>query len=290
MSGLSPGSAQAAFELLRLIGSQGLTGSAVIEGLRRIGGIAAAQVLELTQTLNWIALDDEGLLVVSSSGMRVLSASDYEGMLAQTLLDYAELVSPPWLQNATSGRARVIAFAEVGVKQMIVEGGLAEGTDERMVLFWDRLQALARGRRNDRLLAIGRGGERLSIAHETVRTGRQPRWVAIDSNEDGFDLLSVTVPGEPGLLAIEVKASTLGLRGQAHISRNEWETAMSGIAHLFHFWALPPGTTPKLAVIEARDLKSHVPEDRGEGTWEGVTIPFAPFEEFFADPLAACAL
>jgi hypothetical protein len=287
LSALSPGSAQAALELLRMIGTQGLTGAAVVEGLRRIGGIASAQVLELTQTLNWIALDENGLLVVSPSGIRVLAAPDYAGMIAQTLLDYAELVSPPWLQNALSGRARVLHFAEVGVQQLIVEAGLAEGTDERMVLFWDRLQALARGRRDDHLLTIGRDGERLSIRHETARTGRAPRWVAIDSNEDGFDLLSVTVAGERAPLAIEVKASTLGLRGAAHITRNEWDTAVSGIAHVFHFWASPLGAPPSLAVIEAADLRDHVPDDRGDGAWESVLIPFAPFEARFGEPLDA---
>lgn len=283
MTAISPGSAQAAFELLRLIGVQGLTGPAVIEGLHRIGGIAAAQVLDLTQGLNWIALADDGLLTVSPSGTRLLSLAGYEAMLTQVLLDHAELVSPPWLQNATSGRARVLAFADVGVRQMIVEAGLAEGADERVVTFWDAMAALARGRRDDRLLAIGRQGERLSIAHETGRTGAAPRWVAIDSNEDGFDILSVRSPGDRTPLAIEVKASTLGVRGGAHVTRGEWDTALAGMAHAFHLWDLRSASGPRLAVVAAADLDPHVPSDRGDGRWETTFVPFAPFADRFAD-------
>lgn len=284
---LSPGTAQAGFELLRLVGAQALTGQALVEGLRKIGGIASHQILELTQTLNWIALDDDGLLIASPAGVRLLALGAYEAMLTQALIDYTEIVAPPWLQNATSGRARVLAFADIGIKQTIVEAGLADGFDERVVTFWDTLAALARGLRADKLLAIGRDGERLSIAHETARTGRAPRWVAIDSNEDGFDLLSVRGPGDPGSMAIEVKASTLGVHGSGHITRNEWDTATSGIDHVFHFWDLRPSAQPRLAVISAAELQPHVPEDRGQGAWESVLVPFLPFAGHFSTTSAS---
>jgi len=280
---ISPGAAQAAFELLRLIGQQSLTGPALIEGLRRIGGIASAQVLDLTQSLNWIALDDSGLLTLSTSGGRLLELAGYEAMLAQALLDYAELLSPPWLQNATSGRSRVLSFADMGVKQMIVEAGLAQGADARVVDFWDALAALARGRRDDRLLAIGREGERLTIAYETARTGRAPRWVAIDSNEDGYDILSVREADDPTPLAIEVKTSTLGVRGGAHLSRNEWEVALEVEVHAFHFWAVQPGEAPRLAILSATQLSDHIPIDQGLGGWRDAQVPFSAFEDRFDD-------
>jgi hypothetical protein len=287
VSPISPGLAQASFELLRLIGVQGLTASALIDGLHRIGGISSAEVLRLTQRLNWIALGDDGLLAVSSSGRRLLELAGYEAMLARALLDFAELTSPPWLQNAMSGRARVLAFADVGVQQMIVEAGLAEGSEDWIVDFWATLSALARGRRDDRLLAIGRQGERLSLAHETVRTGRQPHWVAIDSNEDGFDILSVLDAGDRTPLAIEVKASTQSLNSGAHITRNEWDTAQSGMAHTFHFWDLKPGSPPRLAVLAAADLCKHMPEDQGKGNWESALVPFSAFAERFGQALLA---
>ena len=127
--------------------------------------------------------------------------------------DYIDVVLPPWVQNASFGRARVLSFAGSEIAQVFVEAGLAHGTDDGVVAFWDELAARARGQKSGRLTAIGRHGERLSLAYEENRTGQKPEWVAIENNADGYDVLSVVGSDNLRQLSIEVKTSTMGLAG-----------------------------------------------------------------------------
>lgn len=278
----SPGLAQSAFDLLRLIGRQGLTIPALLEGLRRIGGMPSQVVLEVTQTLNWVTLGDGGRLLAAQRGVRLLEDGCYASMLRRALLDYADILSPPWLQNASYGRMRVMSFAAIGIRQIMVEAGVAEGIQDDVVAFWDELATLARGRRDERLSAIGRHGERLTLAHEAERTGRVPRWVAIDNNADGFDVLSVYAPDNGAQLAIEVKTTSIGLAGSMFLTRAEWETATESSAYLFHLWDISRVSEPRLATISVDDMSCHIPKDLGEGRWGNVEVPFSVFTDRFA--------
>ena len=143
-------------------------------------------------------------------------------------------------KNASFGRMKVIAFAGNQIGQVFVEAGLADGTDDDVVAFWDAMAARARGQKNHRLTAIGRQGERLTIDHEEGRTGRKPKWMAIDNNEDGYDVLSIVDTEDPRSLSIEVKSSTMGLSGVFHLSRNESDRAEETENHSFHLWDMHP--------------------------------------------------
>lgn len=145
----------------------------------------------------------------------------YEAQLRQALLDYIDIEHPSWVQNASFGRSRVISFAGSQIAQVFAEAGLADGTSEAVVAFWDALAARARGQRDDRLTQIGRLGERLTIDYEAQRTGRRPSWIAIDNNADRYDVLSIVGPANPRQLTIEVKTSTQGTVGFAMLTRNE---------------------------------------------------------------------
>ncbi|WP_159628250.1 hypothetical protein [Massilia puerhi] len=71
------------------------------------------------------------------------------------------------------------------------EAYLAEGYDDEVVVFWDRLAAIARGQKDTSLSAIRRHKERLSLRYEKQRTGRDPQWRSIESNGDGYDVMSI---------------------------------------------------------------------------------------------------
>ncbi|MFA4952515.1 DUF3883 domain-containing protein [Brevundimonas sp.] len=236
--------------------------------------------LELSQTLNWLVVTDTGMLKASPAGLRVAACEHYEAALRRIVTDYAEALSPDWLQNAPWGRSRVLSFCPVGIHQVMVEAGVASGTDDEVVAFWDHLAALARGRRDDRLLEIGRRGERLTLAYEQARTGKEARWVAIDSNQDGFDVLSVRAKDDLTPLSIEVKTTT-SVAGGLHLTRNEWEQALDSIAHVFHIWIVTGSVSPKLAVISAEAMEDHIPADTGAGEWREVLIPISEFGELF---------
>jgi hypothetical protein len=236
MIAFSPGLAQGCFELLEISSRNPLTFPQIHAAFAYFGSIASTKVVTTAQGIGWLYANDEGIVSITPSGLRLLSIAGYEPMLRQSLLDYIDMERPPWVQNATYGRSRVIRFAGREIAQVFVEAGLAHSTEPEVVAFWDAMAALARGQRDGRLSQIGRQGERLSIAHELARTGRKPKWVAIDNNEDGYDVLSIVDSNDSRPLSIEVKASTMGLAGSLHLTRNEWERAQEAENHIFHIW------------------------------------------------------
>jgi hypothetical protein len=281
MTTLSPGVAQGCFDLLGIASRHTLSFPQIHSSFARFGSVDAGKVIETAQRLNWLRADDNGVAILTPWGSRLLEISGYEPMLRQALLDYIDVESPPWVQNATFGRARVLAFASSEVAQVFVEAQLSHGTDAQVVAFWDLLSARARGQKNSRSTSIGREGERLTIAHEEARTGRVPKWVAIDNNEDGYDVLSVVSASDTRQLSIEVKASTVGAAGAFHITQNEWERAQEVENHVFHVWAIKPGSSTALAVVTSAEMEEHIPVNSGSGNWELVEIPFSAFRANF---------
>lgn len=281
MIALSPGLAQGCFELLGIVARSTLTGSQVIASFPYLGTLSANKVIDTAMELKWLHLGDKGIATISPWGARLLGITGYEPMLRQAILDYIDVESPPWVQNATFGRSRVLAFVGKDIAQVFVEADLTQGTSDDVVAFWDALAGRARGQRNCRLATIGREGERLTIAFEARRTGKQPKWVAIDNNGDGYDILSVVSSNDPRQLSIEVKTSTLGFLGCFHLTRNEWERALEIDHHHFHLWAMQPSSNPVLAVVLPSEMEAHIPQNSGAGSWETVEIPFAAFKECF---------
>lgn len=281
MIAFSPGLAQGCFDLLGIASRNTLTFDEIHSSFAFFGSIPVSKVVETTQGLRWIRANDDGTVGVTSSGSQLLGVVGYEPMLRRALLDYIDIMHPPWVQNASFGRSRVLSFAGSEIAQVFVEAGLAHGTQEDVVAFWDELAARARGQKTDRLTSIGRHGERLSLAYEENRTGQKPQWVAIDNNADGYDLLSVVESDNLRQLSIEVKTSTLGLSGVFHLTRNEWERALEGIKHVFHLWDARANVVPSLAVVEPQEMQAHIPRDLGSGNWESVAIPFNAFASLF---------
>ena len=288
MIAFSPGLAQGCFDLLSIASRNTLTFHEIHSSFAYFGSIPASKVVETMQGLRWLRANDDGTVGVTPSGSQLLGIVGYEPMLRQALLDYIDVVVPPWVQNASFGRSRVLSFAGSEIAQVFAEAGLAHGTEENVIAFWDELAARARGQKIARLTAIGRHGERLSLTYEENRTGRKPEWVAIENNADGYDLLSIVESDNLRQLSIEVKTSTLGLSGVFHLTRNEWERALESVKHVFHLWDASANMLPRLAVIEPQEMHAHIPADLGSGSWESVAIPFNAFGSLFTPfPLAS---
>jgi hypothetical protein len=281
---LSPGVAQGVFELLSIVTRQQLTFADIHGSFGRLGGMPVAQVCEVAQRLGSVRADQMGLVRATDAGTAMIVEPHYPIRLRKVLLLFIDLEKPAWLQSATYGRQRVLRFVDQHLAQVFSEAGLVDGIDPEVVAFWDGLAAAARGRMNDRATEIGRQGERLTFEFETLRTGIQPKWVGVDNNADGYDLLSVIARGDPRSVSIEVKASTLGMQGSFHLTRNEWERACDVDHHLFHLWAIDERQERLLACITPTQMSAHMPINSGAGSWETVEVPFRAFEESFADP------
>jgi len=272
----SPGVLVGCFELMRLLGLHSIQLREVSSSFSRLGGVPIGDILITLQRLNWLQADPSGFAELTVSGRRIAELDSYELRVQAALLDYIDVVRPAWLQNAAYGRLRVRMFAGAAIAQVIDEAGLATGDDVATVAFWDALAARARGLKSDRLIEIGREGERLSIAHERARTKRDPKWVALDNNSDGYDVLSVVDAEDLRPLSIEVKATTMRVGGEFHITANEWQRAIGAEQHVFHLWALALNA-PRLTIVPVSTLLGHVPVNNGDGAWESVSIPFEVF-------------
>jgi hypothetical protein len=281
---LSPGLAQAGIALLDLLQRRPLSVPELLSGLPKVGGMSSTAAFSLAEAMAWLDINEAGQLQVSAAGLKVHSADRYEAALRCILFHYVETQKPDWLQNAVYGRSRVLNFCPVGIRQVFVEAGLAGAPDDEVVDFWDWLAGIARGFQNDHLLAIGRKGERLTLAHEEARTGTPPRWVAIESNQDGYDVLSIRAADDRAFLSIEVKASQGGMGGALHLSRHEWEIALDRPLHVFQLWDLSCAL-PRLATVSMEEMAAHIPTDAGAGGWEGVEVPFKAFESLFGPAL-----
>lgn len=272
---LSPSVAFGCVELLGIVSRNAVTPGGVLS--LSLGAVSPKDILDASLDLRWLATSENGLLAPTLRGERTLSAPDDLTRLRLLVLDHIDARIPPWLQLASAGRRELLLQAPAGIRQVLVEAGLAYGDDAETVSFWDTLAARARGMRNALLTETGRVGERLSIAHEKARTGRDPKWIALDSNADGYDVLSRVSSEDQRRLTIEVKASMQArLSGAFHLTRNEWSLAEESINHVFHLWDLG-SDTPRLAVLTVEQLAAHVPVDRGDGGWESARISFASF-------------
>lgn len=281
MKRLSPGLLQGCFELLTLTTKQPLTLPAIQSSFPRFASLPTEQIVEVCQTLNWLEASTSGIASATLVGARLIAEVGYEAMLRRALLDFIDVIRPTWIQNASYGRSRVLSFLPNDIAQVFVEADLAEGSSEDIVAFWDELAAHARGQRNDRLNQIGRIGERLTLAFEEVRTGKKPRWISIDNNADGYDVLSIVALSDPRKLSIEVKTSSVGLQGSFFLTRNEWDRAEEAEAHLFHLWDISTENHPVLAVVPISEMHSQISIDRGLGAWQQIEVPFCAFENEF---------
>lgn len=277
---LSPGVAYGCLELLRLVNTSRMS-LAGARNIHKLGVVSANRVIDCAFLLKWLEVDETGKLVLTVHGSSILGMSRTEDRLRQALLDIIVLTDPPWAQNARYGRRTFLKYAPPEITQICNESGLTQGSGHDVVLFWDYLSSQARGLRDVHLNDIGRKGEMLTIEYERRRTNSSPKWIAIDSNEDGYDVLSQLDDKNEQKLCIEVKTSSMGLRGNFYVTRNEWDSARTFMNYQIHLWDIS-GTHPLLAIVNFETLAIHIPIDQMKGRWENASLPFSTFDYLFS--------
>lgn len=283
---LSPGILASCFEMLDVLNRRAMSLREFGLSFPRVGVCRTHDIVEFSQRVSWIRAGDNGVTEITGSGFRILNLYPHESRMRQAVLDYVDVFEPSWVQNATFGRHKVLAYVSAEVKQVIFEAGLATGIDKDTVRFWDSLAAMARGQKDISLSEIGRRGERLTIERETIRTGRRPKWVALENNADGYDVLSIIGPDDAAHLSIEVKSTTQNTRGSLYITRNEWCRATDAPFHCFHLWMLRGNedAASLLAVVSPADMLPHVPANCGQGEWSSFEVSLEVFKELFQAP------
>lgn len=203
----------------------------------------------------------------------------YRSCLAATLL----IELPEWAKLMTLGRGRFIKRLKSeeyrDVRSLFRQARLLDEPPlAGDVEWWDQVQAHVRQHHDADKMRQARAAEQLSIDYERGRLARmgislEPRWMAIEDNTAGYDVLSYS-PGQFGPLnkLIEVK-STIASPLRFHLTRNEWEQANRyGKAYVFHVWDV--GKQPAVLYEKTvEQIAPHVPQDNEKGQWKTALIP-----------------
>ena len=248
-------------------------------------GINKPAAIAFASQCSWVNVINNNLYF-TESGEKVLNRFNEERISQQLwrsiLYDYVSVCRPAWASRIPLGRKEASIFMTNDEKRCFFEAGLLNPPDEAIVLWWDILASKFREEQNDVLEDVGRTGEKLTIRFEEERTGIKPKWVSIETNLAGYDIMSRVAEDDPKSILIEVKSSQKTINeAKMIITRNEWDVASTGIhrdKYFFYLWLL---SSKQMAIIPAIRMKNYIPEDRESGKWLSTEIPFFLFDKDF---------
>lgn len=237
--------------------------------IRRVEADAASYDLEAAVVLHEIVAKD----------------APYQGVeFYRQCLGSALLVElPEWAKLVTLGRGRFIKRLKAvefrDVRSLFRQAHLLdEPPEDDDIAWWDELQSHVRSQQSVETMKRARIAEKLTLNRERellwkAGIDKPPRWMAIEDNTVGYDVLSYT-KGEYGLLnkLIEVK-STIASPLRFIVTRNEWDNAdQIGDAYEFHIWDMDKD--PPISYIRTVDqVRPHIPADKKKGKWKTAQIP-----------------
>lgn len=199
----------------------------------------------------------------------------YRACIAEVLVAQGK----PWNRLVTLGREHLLDDLSRDQHQCFRSANLIENalTDD-VVEWWDKLSGRVRVIGNEQKLIQSRKAEKLTVLYEINRLKRlgidaQPKWVAIDDNTLGYDVLSF----DKGQLTpigrmIEVKSTTVKPLC-FFVTRNEWDQALKlGASYHIHVWDMA-AVPPRLYELTAEQVRPHIPSDQASGKWANAVIP-----------------
>jgi len=187
-----------------------------------------------------------------------------------------ETRQPWWCRLFPSGRQLVANGLSTDEVQTFRSAGLMDSPpDPSVVDWWYRFASQFRALEDDVRSAKGREAELLTLDRERERLTKlgvelQPRWIAIEDNSAGYDVLSFA-PSEFGPInqLIEVKATT-DKAPRMFLTRGEWAIALKfSDSYRFHVWKFP---SKSLTVFTVDEIALHIPTAVGSGEWVQVEI------------------
>tara|TARA_Y100000739_G_C20611604_1_gene468956 strand:+ start:2577 stop:3404 length:828 start_codon:yes stop_codon:yes gene_type:complete len=239
-------------------------------------------VLESAINFGWLTYDIKNNLCLAESLISI-DLEEETQLQRELLLLYITNVEPIWIRYLSKG----INHAEdrisgEDVKQIFRELGLfpnSKNTTKDVVSWWSKIRALSLSQKDQRLSKIGYEGELLSLEFEKKRTGKNPEYKALQSDEFGYDILSIVSKSNLDPLYIEVKSSEKGAqRGSMFLTRNEFDKCIKyGDSYQFHLWDLSLAT-PRILILPGKEIIPHIPIDSGNGIWKIVEIKFRDFD------------
>ena len=185
---------------------------------------------------------------------------------------------PDWLRLMRQGRTRFLDKLNPDANDVFRAAGLlSDPIPSEIVSWWDAISGHARQVSDRSKVEQGRAAEMLTLEHERrelAESGieREPKWLGLDDNFAGYDVLSYRKCGSSITnQMIEVK-STIASPMRFVVTRNEWYAAKRAQnAYIFHIWNMD-ANPPKLHKRTVQEITPHIPSNNGNGNWETAII------------------
>lgn len=265
-------------ELLQLLDRHPRSEESIVAsfGASRFRNVAIEDVLEACMFSGWTEAAD-GHICCTDAGRLLLAMDTADSKLRHQIGVLIEREAPLWASSSVQGRQALAAYAPPEAVQCFREAGLLHDQDDDVVMWWDALACKYRAAQDGAYLEIGRAGERRTVEREYRRTGRKPKWIALDFNNAGYDVISSVDEQNHSPLVIEVKASTQPWEhAYFYLSRHEWDVLKREQHSAVHLWSLDQQASLH-ACVNVNSLLAHVPTDMGVGSWQRCRIPFTAF-------------
>ena len=237
-------------------------------------------VLSFALEVEWIKLDEKYNVLVHND-LREYLDGDLILLQRELFWRYISNKQPIWTKFLLKGLKVKNSISDVNERQIFNDLGLftnIDSTDDSLIQWWSRAKSLARSIENKQLTEIGNFGERLSLAYEKERTGKNPLHVAYLSDSFSYDIESIREKKDTSPLFIEVKTSTKNRRfASFFITRNEYETCKKqGSNYVFHLWSIDSKQN-NLLIVNSDEILSKLPIDSEGGKWEVASVSFNQF-------------
>ena len=236
------------------------------------------EIVEFCKKMGWLE-DAGGELHITGKSSEILLLQKQPEMLRGMLDMIFQSQHVYWKRFLSRGRRVSKLFLEGNQLQILEWCDLFEEGDDVSDWWLDHRDYSNDDEQRENTMT-GRYGERKTISFEECRTGSRPFWTAFElGDSEGFDVRSQIDGSERSdSLRIEVKASKRDIEHATFfLTRNEWDTAISGGAHIFHLWPEVYSDSTEPMIVSVEQMEDQVPKDIGEGNWQNAEIPMAVF-------------
>ena len=246
---------------------------------------SSAEAIRLLQAgpayVAYLDYDAAGVFADQFGWQVFIPDEDRQKELQSTLLNMALAHRPFWANMSIYGRDRIKRLINKNEFQCLEFAGLfASPPSLKVVEWWDTLSQAVRENVDHNKLELGRQGEMLTLNYEINRLkmiglgDMMPLWKSIEDNTAGYDVMSYDFDHEGTVreVYIEVKASNAE-PCRFFLTRGEWDIAIDkNAAYMFHLWNM---SNEELNICAVEQVKAHIANDKGQGRWVTIELPFS---------------
>jgi hypothetical protein len=244
--------------------------------------IPSKDIIKISELCGWIEIKNEEYLTITDKGIAILKQKNYQSKLRHQLKDLIKNSSTSWMPLIKQGRDKLKKYLNPDTVQCFDDANLLDNYNPDIIEWWIEISSYIYDKSEFKNFSIGIYGEKLSLKYEETRVGIKPKWISIDNNNCGYDILSQVSKKDKNQLIIEVKTSRSPWKSAFfYITQNEWLVLSIKKNAVLHLWSVSSKT--KFGLLDIPALKKHIPKNFGKGEWNITKIPFSITEPLKKD-------